>query len=99
VTSTDKSMPAAPADSGGCGGFSVVAPQVNVMLDGPHRPEAIQRQVRQRSAHRVLRASRRGRATRLLSSLRRWLACKKTKETRPSFPIVRARKTSARERN
>jgi len=33
VASTDKSMPAAPADSGGCGCFSVVAPQVNVMLD------------------------------------------------------------------
>jgi hypothetical protein len=33
VTSTDKSMPAAPADSRGCGGSSVVAPQVNVMLD------------------------------------------------------------------
>jgi len=38
VTSTDKSMPAAPAASGGCGCSSVVAPQVNVMLDSDQSP-------------------------------------------------------------
>jgi len=34
-------MPAARADSGGCGGFSAVAPQVNVMLDLFSEHEAV----------------------------------------------------------
>jgi hypothetical protein len=35
VTSTDKSMPAAPASSGGCGCSDADAPQLSLMLDLP----------------------------------------------------------------
>ena len=43
VTSTDKSMPAAPADSGGCGDSDADAPQLSRMLDKllAANPEAI----------------------------------------------------------